>query len=248
MRKTMSLLAACLALTVPALPSGEEAGAKALLERAIKAAGGADRLSRLRATAFKAKGSEQVEGKPKPFKSEWHIQGLTQARTLTTFEGDTKPTLRVVNGDKGWFREGDGPTEDMTKEDLQDVKESLYVNWVTTLVPLREKPFRLELLGEARVGKSAAVGLRVVSPRHRPLKLYFDKETALLLKIERRTNPPEAPTDVTEETLCSAYKDVQGTQQPMHVTIRWDGKTVADVQITEMSLHEKLDAKLFARP
>jgi hypothetical protein len=249
MQRASALLVVGLALAVAA-SAGEQDEAKAFLERAIKAAGGADKLSRFPAVVFKVSGTDHAEGKATRFKSEWYVQGQTQVRIVSTSAEDGKPvqTVRVVNGDKGWIKEGDGPAEPMDKDDLHYEKESLYVNWVTALVPLRERPFRLELLGESKVDGHAAVGLRVVAPRHRPLKLFFDKQTYLLLELERRTAAPGEDKEVTEVMRFKGYKDVQGTQQPTHIEIRWDGKTVSEADVTDMTLHEKLDAKLFAKP
>jgi hypothetical protein len=79
------------------------------------------------------------------------------------------------------------------------------------------------------------------------VKLYFDKESGLLVKTESRVKDDNGQ-EVTEETLLSDYRDVQGTRQAMKQTVRRDGQPYLECEITECRLAERLDAGVFARP
>src|SRR5436309_2192987 len=56
----------------------------------------------------------------------------------------------VVNGDRAWVKSPDG-TRELRGEELAEQKEGLYVGWITTLVPLADKSFKLSLVGDAQV-------------------------------------------------------------------------------------------------
>ena len=93
--------------------------------------------------------------------------------------------VEVLDGDKGWVSR-DGMTQNMDEELLAQVREQLYTDEVTRLMPLDNKAFKLALLGEKKVAGRDAVGVRVEHKGRHPLSLYFDKANGLLLKSEAR--------------------------------------------------------------
>jgi hypothetical protein len=228
----------------------EPSEAGAVLDRAIEAAGGAANLSRFRAFAGKVKGTIHDGCAATPYTGEWLAEPPDRQRlALVGGRGPNQfRVVAVVNGARGWVTTDDGPAKDMDKKMLADAREALYASHVIRLAPLKGKGFRLKLLGDSKVGNRAAVGLEVTSVGHRPLLLFFDKTTWLLLKSEGRSRDPDSGKEVTEETLYENYRDVQGARLPMKTTTKEDGKPGGDLEFTELKLLEKLDDRLFARP
>src|SRR5262245_55514517 len=78
--------------------------AKAILDKAIKALGGEEKLSNAKALTWKGKGTISLMGNDNPFTSEVTAQGLDHYKQ--TFEGkfgdDTVKGAVVLAGDKGW--------------------------------------------------------------------------------------------------------------------------------------------------
>jgi hypothetical protein len=139
-------------------------------------------------------------------------------------------------------------TMDLKGEELDNHKEELHAEQVQTLVPLlKNKAFTLHSLGEIKVNDRAAVGVRVVSRGHKDVNLYFDRKTSLLAKVERRTLD-DAGKEITEETILSDYKDVDGIKVPMKAVIHHDGKKFLETETTEFRFLDQIDASEFARP
>jgi hypothetical protein len=252
MRKILGLIVAgCLVLIVAsAAPAGGDAETKALLERALEAAGGEATLARLPASIVKGRTTVHTEDGPMQVIGQLFSQGATLSRNVTESEKDGKKIREVVvlNRDKGWRKVDNEATEDLEKDALRDEQEMAYAGWVASLAPLKGKNFKLSLLGESKVGDRPVVGLEVKQAGQPTIKLFFDKKDSMLLKLERRARSADTGKEVTEELLFSDYKQVQGTQQPMTIKTREDGKLVEEFRCTEIKLLEKLDDKLFQKP
>jgi hypothetical protein len=164
--------------------------------------------------------------------------------------GDMKFTfVRVVNGDKIWMKVGDNTQEVDDKDQIAEAKEAMYVSSVTTLVPLRDKGFTLASLGEVKVDDKPVIGVRVSHKGHRDVSLFFDKNKGLLVKSESVVKDPMAGgQEVTQETLYSDYKEVNGVQRPMNLVINRDGKKYVETEVTEVAPQEKLDDSMFVKP
>ncbi|HKD37926.1 MAG TPA: hypothetical protein VKB78_14035 [Pirellulales bacterium] len=227
----------------------DSADAKAILDAAIKAAGGEAALAKPVAFYYKVKGTLYEGEKKTPTAGEWFIQGYDKERSISFDEDGKTAEIEVVNGKDGWIKEGDQPAERQTDDQIGLRRELVYLNWVTMLAPLKGKDFRLSMAGSAPVGDRKTVAITVEHDKHRPVTLYFDKDTNLLLKYERKFKNPDTGNDVVEDCLLSDYRDVQDTKQPFKAEVKWDGAPYVDLTITEMKLHEKpLDDKLFEKP
>jgi hypothetical protein len=228
----------------------DAAEARAVLDRAIGATGGEAALSRIKAVRYRGKGSLFTPEKKLAGSFEWTYEGLDRSRGVSTVEdGGKKSTeVEVVNGDKGWVKDDDQQTEELSKEQVASRRETIYANWATMLVPLKAPGVRLSPLAETTVLGRRAVGILVTQDRRPDLKLYFDKESGLLVKLERKFNNVEAGKVSTEETLYSEYQDVQRTKQPSRATTFWDGQKVSDVTVETRLFEKPLDETVFSKP
>jgi hypothetical protein len=244
----MGVCCVVLAAAVPAR-ADDQADAQALLDRAIKAGGGEANLSKSFNATWKSKGKLHDSGLT--FTSEEFFQAPDRLREVVVYEdgqGQKTKILSILNGDKGWTRTGDEDPEDMDKDALAQEQEEAYLNWVTALAPLKDKAFRLTVLGEIKVDDRPALGLRVSRKDRADVKLYFDKENALLVKTERKRKDVENNKEVNEEVFYRSYKDVQGVQQPMKFEVKWDGQAYGEFEITDIKFPEKLEDNLFTKP
>lgn len=246
-KRIVVLLGLCLVL--PTARADDQAQAKAVLDKAIHATGGEETLAKLKAITVKGKGTLH-EKEDTPFTTEVSIEGADRARIVIESKDDGKPTkeVQVLDGDKGWTKTDDEAAKELDDAMRKDMKNWLYISWVTTLVPLRDKDFQLTPLGDSRVGNRPVVGLRVSHMGHKDVELFFDKETGLLAKSRAQVKDLENDREVTESTVYDQYKDVQGTKQPTKITTFWDGKPREDLELTDIRLAEKLPAKAFAKP
>jgi hypothetical protein len=246
------LLFACIALTfglVDVACADAAADARKILDQAIEAHGGEAALGKFVAMYYKVKGTEYDGDMKTPISFEWFFQGDDKETAISYDENDKVTEVEVVNGKEGWTKDASRVTEPMTKEQIEFQQEMIYLNWATMFVPLKAKGFRLSLIGETEVAGRKAVGILVSHDKHGPLKLYFDKETHLLAKYQRKFKDPDAGKELNEECVFSDYRTAQDTKQPFKGETFWDGVKANEFRIVEMKLYDKpLDEKLFSKP
>src|SRR5947209_7066910 len=118
--------------------------ARAVIDKAIKASGGAEKLAKYQGVTFKQKGTYYGMGDGLPYTANYTVQWPDKIRTEIESVFTT-----ALNGDKGWI-EMNGESKEMSKEQLAEEKEEQYARWVATLRPLTEKGFTLTPLGESK--------------------------------------------------------------------------------------------------
>jgi hypothetical protein len=226
----------------------DEAGVKSILDKAIKATGGEEKLAKYKAATWKAKGKINVEGVEIAFTLEAAAQPPKQLRAKSEgeFSGVKFERTQVVNGDKGWISLT-GNTQDMPEGDLAAAKEDLYAHWVAMLVPLKDAAFQLAPLPEIKIGDRPAVGVKVSHQGHKDISLYFDKEKGLLLKIQRRVKDLMGQ-EVDQETFYTDYKEENGILHPMKQKTKRAGNDFLQIELTEFKPAEQLDPNMFAKP
>jgi hypothetical protein len=228
----------------------EDAKARAILAKAIKAHGGADKLNKLKASVIKNKGKFYGMGDGIDYTGETSVQLPDRIRTEVEGKvGDQDfKFVQIVNGDKGWRKLGDN-VEDMAKEQLAEAREQMYVQGVIHLSPLMDKSYKLSSLGEMKVGDRSAIGVRVEHKGFRDISLFFDKDNSLLLKSETRgKDPMRGGEEFTATTTFGDYKKVDGIMAAHKLEIQRDGKKYVESEVTEVKFSEKLEDSVFAKP
>src|SRR5438046_867025 len=81
-------------------------------------------------------------------------------------------------------------------------------------------------------GAAAGVGCGCKGQRH--VRLFFDRETHLLVKVERLAFDDQTMKDVPQEQFFSDYKTVDGLPTPMHEVWTRAGKKGLELQYVEV--------------
>jgi hypothetical protein len=232
-----------LAIAAPAQDSPRD-----IINRAVKAHGGEERLVRLRAAESKSKGM-LYQGGGVPFASESFVQMPHQLKNVLHLEvnGQNVTATQVLNGDRGWMRLDDRVRE-LEEDTLREMKEQMYADRVATLVVLKEPGFELDSAGADKVGDRPCLGVRVRSQGHRDVTLYFDRETGLLVKTATRVVDATSKQEVAQEKVLGSMQEQDGLRSPRRVLVLRDGKKYMDVEITETKLVGRLDESVFAKP
>jgi len=245
-----AVLAFAVVLSAAVTARADDADAKAIVDKALRAHGGADTLAKFPANTSKFKGTVHTMGQAFPFTGEVATQGAD--RVKVDFEAEAGGMkfrfVSVVSGDKGWIKAPNAQTKEMDKDELAEAKEQAHAGWVESLVPLTGKGLTLAKIGEVEVDKRPALGVKVSGKGRRDVDLYFDKETGLLVKAESRVKDEGSGQEVTQETLYGDYKDVQGVKYAMKITVKRDGKPYVEGEVTDVEVAEKLDDGVFAKP
>lgn len=248
LRRAVLALGCVLAVTVSAR-ADDAADARKLIEKAVKAHGGQEKLDKFAGATAKLKGTFYGQGDGLAMTAEVSAEGTDKQRIDIEIEagGQKIPIVIVVAGDKGWTKIAKD-TKEFDKDELAEAKEQAFAAWVATLAPLKDKQFTFATTGEIKVENRPALGVKVSSKGHRDVDLYFDKETGMLVKTETRVKDDATGQEVSEESFPSEYKDVQGTKQAMKFLTKRDGKKFIEGDVTSVELFEKLDANTFTKP
>jgi hypothetical protein len=223
--------------------SDQPSDARAVIDRAIVAAGGEEKLAHFRSQSWSEKGMFHGLGNPLPYMSKLAVEWPDKFR----MEIPHFMTI-VLNGDHGWKKERETTTE-MSKAELAENLEERHTGYVTTLVPLRDKSFHLSMLKDAKIDGEPAIGVQVSQSGHRDVKLYFDKNTGLLAKSESRIRDMDhGGKEADQETWYKNYKVVEGAKIPTKVVIMRDGKPYIEAETFALKAGAKLDPKLFEKP
>jgi outer membrane lipoprotein-sorting protein len=252
MRKTLCVTAVALALAAAtAARADDKTETRAVIDKAIQARGGEEKLAKVKAVTFKGKGKFYGMGEGIDYTGEWTIQPPDKLRFQIDSEanGMKFTFLWVFDGKKGWMKVGDN-TMELSEEDIAEAKEDLYAGRVEMLLPLvKDKGFELSPLGEVKVEDQVAVGVRVAHKGHRDINLYFDKKTGLLLKSERTVKDQMmGGKERMQETLHSDYKDVGGVQHAMKAVIKRDGEKYVESEVSDFQTRDQIDDSAFAKP
>ncbi len=246
-------LGAALAILFAATAAGpvraDEKDPNTILDKAIKAAGGEEKLKKLDAMTWKVKGSIVINGDSNPFTASSTVQGLDHYRSEFDgeFGGNPIKAVAVLNGDKGWLKFGDG-TMELDADAMANERRRVYLQVIPTkLVTLKDKAYKLEPADEQKVGDKPAAGIKVTGPDGKDFTIYFDKESGLPVRTVAKVIGFDQQ-EHTEETTLKDYKEIDGTKKAMKSESKLDGEDFAKAEFTEFKVLDKVDAKTFSQP
>ncbi len=239
-----------LALSFGGARAQEPADARAVVDRAIEAAGGETRLSGLSAATWKTEATSQAGGQTRTSKATLHGQLPDRFRLDSTsvVNGKSSTYSKVLDGGKGWTVR-DGQVKELDAEAIRETRATFYHKRLgQTLVPLKDKATRLTPLGTSVVADREAVGVLANRAGERDVKLYFDKETSLLLKTEMLERDERTGKAGPVEIYYSDHRKFGGLMLPGKTVTKRDGKAVIEVKLIDFEPKAKVDAKLFEKP
>ena len=233
-----------------ATPATAADDAAAVIEKAIKAAGGKKALKKYKGSPFKGTGTVTVMGMTLEYSNDVSVQMPDKFRVSInlTINGQDFTVIQVVNGKKAWTKLGDAATIEMSKIEQEIARKQMAVDYLATLLPLLDKKrYTMSVIGEAKVGESQAIGINVTAKGGIDVNLYFDKKTYLLVKQQYQTKN-EAGAEVSQEVYLSKYKKVNGVPFPSSIRVDQDGKKFVTAEIAEAKILEKVADSVFAKP
>src|SRR5690242_2060197 len=169
------LLFPALALAVLAPAARGQGDAKAIIEKAVKAHGGADNLDKFKAARFKSKGVVNVAGMEITVvgTSVFQLPDKSKSQMEMEFMGQKFPVVQVVNGDRVAMTINGMKNDEISDKQLAEVRTAVYLQTLFQLTPLLKEPFTLKALGESKFQDKPVVGVQVSSKGHKDVKLYF---------------------------------------------------------------------------
>jgi outer membrane lipoprotein-sorting protein len=232
----------------------DQADGVKLVDAAIKASGGEQKLKKLETLSLKGNG-KVMEGNNE---AEMTIDASAKSHDRwrlqldVTMNGRTKSILIVINGDMGWAKHED-KVEDAPAPVLKVIKQEFRaLRMAQMLTPLKDKGVKLSLLGEVKINDRAALGLKAVQENQPDVDIYFDKETHLPVKCELRIKEPkgdqEGDKEITTTWLFSEVKAHDGVKHPMKIVLNVEDKKMMELELKEVKPGAKLEDNAFDKP
>jgi hypothetical protein len=246
MRYQLKLWLALAVLAGFARPGHADSEAEALLAKAVRAHGGAEALNRYAGVRLRLK--VQDEGaRVGPY--DWELlfaapDKLRDFRESYYLGRRTSDSGWVTNGKQTWWvaERRAVPAEEPA---ATSIRADAHLMQALRLVPLRGKDYELRVADEVTVDGKPAAGLLVRTAGHKDVTLFFDKETGLLVKVERPVYDAGPEKEVKEERFYRDYS--RGAALP--VARKWvvlhGGKKVWQAVIKDARFLEKVGDKEF---
>jgi photosynthetic reaction center cytochrome c subunit len=222
-------------------PAPDAPSADQVLDKYVQAIGGASRAASL--TSFVAKGNSGgygPEGDKRPV--EIFAKASGQRTTIIhTLDGDSTATF---DGRAGWTAAPHRPVPvlALTGGELDGAKVDVQLSF-----PAQIK----QAFGGWRAGAVTTINdrpaqvLEGTSPGGTLAKLYFDRESGLLVRLVRFA--PSKVGRLPTQIDYSDYRDVAGVKLPFRWTVTWLSG-VDSFELTDVQTNVPIDAKRFAKP
>ncbi len=223
--------------------------ARALIERAVKAHGGAEVLGRIRVEKIKFKGTLILGAHTTPFVDETTMQLPSKYKHVieTNNDGDKHTLVYVLNGDK-LFLTVDGRALQTDPAQLAEIRSGLELERAKRLLPLLEdKGYQLAVLEEIKVNERPAVGVRITGRGRKEMRLHFDKEYGLLVRAENRIDDGKGK-EIRQHFFFGDFKDIGGYKRPTKVRAYRDGRQIMEAELLDAKPLDKVDETEFAKP
>ncbi|MGB6431389.1 MAG: c-type cytochrome [Candidatus Acidiferrales bacterium] len=207
-----------------------------LLENYVNALGGAAAIEKI--TSRVEKGTAAIRGQSVG------LEIFTQAPDKQALirhlpDGDS---LAIFDGQEGWLVYPGRPTRAMEDAEIVAARMDSDLQF-----PLRVQQIFPEVRVEypEKIGDREAYVLSCVTQGQPAVKLYFDEQSNLLLRVLRYVESPLGldPTQID----YADYRDVDGVQVPFRVTIAQPGST-SIIQIDDVQQNIPIDDIKFAKP
>lgn len=251
----VAFLAGLAFMPISGYAHADDPSPRAIVERAIEAAGGRDALARYKRPFLRvAEGTLPGRNGPTAFEIKVTASLPDKLRTDQTIPNGGKFSI-VFNGDHGW-RQSSGPAtpggrtltppkvgpQAMEESGIQAMRGTLYGQWLATLLPLVDDGFELTKLDDLVIDGRPAAGVHV-SHKDRPeVQLYFDKETYALVKLARKVN------DRSFEEYYHNYVELNGLKYPQIIEQHFNGKTQIEMRTKEFKFLDQVEEGTFDKP
>ena len=218
-------------------PADPKANVEAILNQYVQALGGRDVLERV--TTRVMKGTLIAQG---GMKAPLEVCEKAPNKTLTIFRAPHGTNQMGFDGAIGWtktpeqgLREETGQQLDFIKSEAEFYKE----------LKLKERYSKLTLLGLALLENREAYVIEAAPPRGQPEKLYFDRQTGLLVRMDVVPNPGQEKMQM--QMYFEDYRAVDGVKLPFAIRRARTGFTWT-YQYDEIKLNTPLDDSRFNKP
>jgi zinc protease len=218
--------------------------AKALLDRAVAAKGGLDKLRAIKRITAKTRTSMVApDGRTQEAESTTYLEYPNHVRVETKLPEAL--TLQVYDGERAWVRDPRG-VQEVPPRYIRELETSLKRDTISVLLAAEQGSVRARALPDVKdeAGK-VQHALELSSTDLEPMVLYIDPETGL---ISKQTYIVGGPGQPLIEEMFADYRAVDGVQIAYAANVRVAGKPTLERHVSQITLNPPSDPALFKRP
>src|SRR5262245_271699 len=252
MRCFLTVTATLFFAWINCVDAGDDAAdAKAIIVKAIKAAGLDKGTDKPFAETWKDKGTINLMGQKLDYLANWIYQSPDKYRFELSMEvmGQKIDVIQATDGKKA-FESVLGMKSDLEDEKLEHAQLEAYQFWIMSLNPLlKDKGFKLKALGAKKIGDHETVGVQVDRQGKPDVKLYFSKDTGLLAKLDIKIkNELDDWKEALDENFFEDYKDQDGRKVFTKLRVNRNGEPLLQSILSEGRRIAPVDLKRFQEP
>ena len=218
------------------MPPANGPTADQILAKYVTAVGGADAVNKV--TSRVQTGTSTFGGYSVPIE----IYSKAPDKRISITKMANTESMTAYDGKDGWMFSTGRPLREMNTADTEAAKMDADLHLATDI----QKEFSdWRVLPEEKVGDHQALVIRGRMPEKPPVKLYFDEQSGLLVRLVRYAETPlgNNPTQID----YSDYRDVDGVKVPFSWTIARPGNRFT-IQIEKTQQNVPVDDAKFAKP
>ena len=237
----MKKLTFLLALTLTAFAMKAQT-ADEIVEKYLKAIGGADKWKKIESTLMTGKGEAQgmnfpvtmTAMRPNSLKVEVDIQGMKMIQPC--FDGTTAWSINPFGG-------GAEPT----KMDEESTKEFARNKFEDEFIDFKTKGHTVTLEGTEEAEGTKCFKLKIVLKQGGEKIYFMDVENFIPIMVREfaMTGPSKGQAS---ESILGDYKEVEGMMMPHSIETKLGGQTAAVIKIEKIEVNPKIDKSIFAFP
>jgi outer membrane lipoprotein-sorting protein len=207
-----------------------------LIERYIQALGGAAAIQKV--SNRLEKGSADVMGKKTPI--DIYTRAPDQRASIMHMESGE--SITAYDGKTGWLAFPGRPTRDMTPSESSSARLDADLHFATDLNRIFTD---LKTVAPTKIGDRDVYVVVAMREGQPPVKLYFDQQSGLLLRMLRFSDSPLGLNPVQID--YRDYRDVQGVKTPFRWTLtRTSGAFTIEIDSVQQNV--SMDDSKFTRP
>ena len=158
-----------------------------------------------------------------------------------------KETSIGLMGESGWIH-ANGRSAPLSPALLEPLLEAANLVRAVRLTPLLTDTYRLTSLPAAQIDRRAVLGVCAAATKRRDLKLYFDREMGLLVKVERQVINPLSQQEATEERYMRDYQKANGILAARQIVVERNGQPYMAATVEKIEYLPRLDDSVFRQP
>jgi outer membrane lipoprotein-sorting protein len=219
------------------------ADARDLIDRAIAAKGGLERLRAIKSiTAVTQARMTSPEGQIQA-ESTTYLQYPNRMRVETKMAEAV--IVQTFDGSRAWVKDRMG-THEVPERMIRDLDATFKRDTVAALLAAHDGTLRARLLPDTKDGAGKVRrALELTALDVEPFVLNIDPDTGLVV---RQTYVAGGPGSPLVEEVFGDYREVEGVQIAFTAVVSQGGQQVLERRVTSIRINAPLDPTLFQRP